>query len=221
MIPDNVLLANPFFSALSSTTQAKLNACLVLRRFKAGELVQLEGDPCQWLGFIQSGVARVFKTSTAGREQVLTLLPPGSNFNLVPIMGADESNRASVRAESDLEVFLLAKADVMRMIQTYSDFALALLQDTAQRLDRLALMVSELSLKSVRSRLARFLIDQANADLVKSGWTQDEIAAHLGTVRDVVGRILRAFMDEGLITRRGGQLVLMDKNSLEEIANNG
>jgi len=221
MIPANLLPANPFFSTMQPDTQAELNACLVLRRFTAGEIIQLEGDPCQWLGFVHSGVARVFKTSTAGREQVLTLLHAGSNFNLVPIMGADESNRASVRAESDLQVLMLEKGALVTMIQNHADFAIALLQDTAQRLDHLALMVSELSLKSVRSRLARFLIDQADGQAVQAGWTQDEIAAHLGTVRDVVGRILRAFMDEGLIARREGQLLLMDKNVLEDIAENG
>jgi CRP/FNR family transcriptional regulator len=221
MIPAHLLAASPFFSALQPDTQAELNACLVLRRYPGGEIVQLEGDPCQWLGFVHSGVARVFKTSTAGREQVLTLLHPGSNFNLVPIMGTDETNRASVRAESDLQILLLDKNALTKMIQNHADFALALLKDTAQRLDRLALMVSELSLKSVRSRLARFLIDQADGQAVQAGWTQDEIAAHLGTVRDVVGRILRAFMDEGLIARRDGQLLLMDKNALEDIAKNG
>lgn len=221
MIPAHLLAASPFFSALQPDTQAELNACLVLRRYPGGEIVQLEGDPCQWLGFVHSGVARVFKTSTAGREQVLTLLHPGSNFNLVPIMGTDETNRASVRAESDLQILLLDKNALTKMIQNHADFALALLKDTAQRLDRLALMVSELSLKSVRSRLARFLIDQADGQAVQAGWTQDEIAAHLGTVRDVVGRILRAFIDEGLIARRDGQLLLMDKMALEDIAENG
>jgi DNA-binding GntR family transcriptional regulator len=49
-------------------------------------------------------------------------------------------------------------------------------------------------------------------------WTQEEIATHIGTVRDVVGRVLRSFAAEGLIRRERGRLVVMDRAGLERAA---
>jgi CRP/FNR family transcriptional regulator len=66
--------------------------------------------------------------------------------------------------------------------------------------------------------LARFLIEQADAGTLSRGWTQDEIAAHLGTVRDMVSRTLRAFNDAGLIHSQRQSILLLDRRGLEEEA---
>ncbi|MBE9471465.1 MAG: winged helix-turn-helix domain-containing protein, partial [Chloroflexi bacterium] len=55
----------------------------------------------------------------------------------------------------------------------------------------------------------------AEADAVTQRWTQGEIAVHLGTVRDMVGRTLRAFADAGLIQMNRQRLVLLDREGLE------
>jgi CRP/FNR family transcriptional regulator len=75
--------------------------------------------------------------------------------------------------------------------------------------------VEDLSLRSVRGRLARFLLERAEEGEVEREWTQDEIAARLGTVRDVVGRNLRALADAGLIEIRRQRIVLLDREGLE------
>jgi len=100
---------------------------------------------------------------------------------------------------------------------------LALLQDFADRLDHLTILVEDLSLRTVRGRLARFLLEHASTELggtvgegeVARRWTQDEIAAHLGTVRDTVGRTLRAFVDAGLVRMDRQRIVLLDREGLE------
>jgi len=111
------------------------------------------------------------------------------------------------------------------------EMALALLRDFAGRLDHLTNLVEDLSLRTVRGRLARFLLEHAptarlsspksdlsgtaEAGAVTQRWTQEEIAVHLGTVRDMVGRTLRAFADAGLIQMNRQRLVLLDREGLE------
>jgi len=75
-----------------------------------------------------------------------------------------------------------------------------------------------LSLYAVRARLARFLIELADLTPSTAGWTQDEIAAHIGTVRDVVGRLLRDFEGAGLIQRQQGKIILLNREKLLEAA---
>jgi CRP-like cAMP-binding protein len=97
------------------------------------------------------------------------------------------------------------------------------LKDFADRLDHLTNLVEDLSLRTVRGRLARFLLEHAppgpsgsiDAGGVTRRWTQDEIAAHLGTVRDMVGRTLRSFGDAGLIRMDRQRIVLLDREALE------
>jgi CRP/FNR family cyclic AMP-dependent transcriptional regulator len=95
------------------------------------------------------------------------------------------------------------------------ELALAILQDFAARLDHLTNLVEDLSLRTVRGRLARLLLDHAEADAVTRRWTQEEIAAHLGTVRDMVGRTLRAFADAGLVRMDRQRIMLLDREGLE------
>jgi CRP/FNR family cyclic AMP-dependent transcriptional regulator len=95
------------------------------------------------------------------------------------------------------------------------EVALAVLRDFAGRLDHLTNLVEDLSLHTVRGRLARFLLEHAGEDGIARQWTQEEIAAHLGTVRDMVGRALRAFEDAGLVRMERRRIVLLDREGLE------
>ena len=90
-----------------------------------------------------------------------------------------------------------------------------LLKDFADRLSHLTGLVEQLSLHSMRGRLAHFLINQAERADPPEHWTQDEIAAQIGTVRDVVGRTLRSFEDTGLIRRQRNRIILLDRPGLE------
>jgi CRP-like cAMP-binding protein len=95
------------------------------------------------------------------------------------------------------------------------ELALAILQDFAVRLDHLTNLVEDLSLRTVRGRLARFLLEHADEDQVTRHWTQEEVAARLGTVRDMVGRTLRAFVVAGLVRMNRQRIVLLDREGLE------
>jgi CRP/FNR family transcriptional regulator len=95
---------------------------------------------------------------------------------------------------------------------------LAVLRYLSAEVRRLSDMVEELALHPVRTRLARFLLAQLGESSSTQRWTQQEIAAQVGTVREMVGRTLRAFAEEGLIRRQRGRLVVVDREGLEREA---
>ena len=84
----------------------------------------------------------------------------------------------------------------------------------ARRISRMVDLTAELSLYPVRVRLARFIINLAETGADGGGWTQDEIASQIGTIRDVVGRLLREFEQEGLIRREKSEIILLDRKRL-------
>jgi CRP-like cAMP-binding protein len=189
--------------------------------YEPGEMIIFEGDPCQAAYFIAEGQVRVYRLSPGGREQVMARLGPGQAFNTVPSFQPDGINHATVEALAAVTVYAVSSIDLRRLVGECPELALALLQDFAGRLDHLTDLVEDLSLRTVRGRLARFLLEQGDGeDMAVRKWTQDEIAAHLGTVRDMVGRTLRAFVDAGLVQMDRQRIVLLDRAGLEKEIHN-
>ncbi len=205
-------------AGLSDEALACLAQAAIRRTYAVGEVIIVEGDPCRVAYFIARGRVRVFRTSPSGREQVLSRLGPGQAFNTVPPFLPHGRNHATVQAITPVILYAVPAEDLRRLVLECPELALALLHDFAERLDHLTDLAESLSLQTVRGRLARFLLEHAEAGQVTRRWTQEEIAAHLGTVRDVVGRTLRAFAEAGLIRLDRQRIVLLDREGLEEEA---
>jgi CRP-like cAMP-binding protein len=203
------------FATLSDDALSHIARVAVPRTYGPGEMIILEGEPCRAAYFLTAGQVRVFRNSSSGREQVLMQLGAGQAFNLVPVFRLHSSNHASAQAITSASVEVIPRDDLQQAIRESPELALAPLHDLAQRLDHLTDLVENLSLRTVRGRLARFLLDHARGEAVARRWTQDEIAAHLGTVRDMVGRTLRSFADAGLLRMDRDHIVLLDREGLE------
>ncbi|HET60095.1 MAG TPA: Crp/Fnr family transcriptional regulator [Chloroflexi bacterium] len=204
--------------SLRDETTSRLAQAVIERRYLSGEIVQLEGDACSGVYWVLSGELCLFRIAFDGREMVMARLRRGEVFNLVPPFETEPICRAGVRAVSDVSLLYLPLERFHRLIADCPDFAVALLKLFAARLSHLNRVVEQMALHTVRGRLARFLLDQADGKLPLRQYTQDEIAQSLGTVRDVVGRTLRSFEDAGLIRRDRSRILLRDRAGLEHEA---
>lgn len=205
----------PLLAGLSDSALAHVADVALARTYEPGETIIFEGDPCRAAYFIAKGQVRVYRLSPGGREQVLARLGPGHAFNTVPPFQPEGVNHATVETLTTVTVYAISSDDLRRLVSQSPELALALLQDFAGRLDHLTNLVEDLSLRTVRGRLARFLLEHADEDGVAQRWTQGGIASHLGTVRDMVGRTLRAFVDAGLVRLDRQRIVLLDREGLE------
>jgi CRP/FNR family transcriptional regulator len=203
------------FKDLPDTALTRIGDVVRTHAYAPGETIIFEGDPCEAAYFIAEGQVRVYRLSPNGREQDLARLGPGRAFNTVPPFQTQSLNHATVDALTQVSVYVITTDDVRSLVGQCPALALALLQDFADRLDHLTNLVEDLALRTVRQRMARFLLQHVGESGVAPRWTQDEIAAHLGTVRDVVGRTLRAFADAGLVRMDRQRIVLLDREGLE------
>lgn len=208
------------FARLSEAALGCLADIVVRRGYSAGALIVIEGEPCEAAYFILVGSVEVYRMSSQGRQQVLVRLGPGQAFNTVPLFQSDNTNHASAVALTDVTLYAARKDDFLRALRVCPDLSLVILQDFADRLAHLTDLVEDLALRPVRGRLARFLLQQADGAAVTERWTQDEMAAHLGTVRDMIGRSLRALTDGGMIRMDRGRIILLDYAALEAEAQN-
>lgn len=205
----------PYFAGLSPQALTDLAARASQRTYARREIIVLEGEPGRAVYFVVSGQVRVFKLSPEGREQVLDRLGPGGVLNLVPAFDGGP-NPASAEAVNVATLYAIPVEDLQVAVRRNPALAEAFLADLAARLRRLAELVADLSFRTVRARLARFLLRQAQERGRRL--TQAEMAAELGTVRDVIGRTLVDFQNEGLIRMDRHRIVIVNRKGLEGYA---
>ncbi len=204
---------------LSEATASRLVQSLVQIHHPAGKILQLEGEECRGIYWILSGELSVFRIAPDGRELILRRLRGGEIVNLVSAFENPPLTLAAIRAERAAECLWLSLDEIPVLLNTCPDLAQAFLRLLATRLHHMTSLLEQIGLHSVRGRLARFLIDLADGNIPARQYTQDEMAAQIGTVRDMIGRTLKAFEDAGLIERQRSHILLKDRTGLEAAAN--
>lgn len=208
------LKGQPFFQHLRAAALEEIARCVRTRSYSRGELILLEGEDCPGVYLVQKGFVKILRSSEEGRTQTLAILGPGHPFNEVPAVDGGP-NPASAEALTDAVVYVISRADFLRIMERHPQVSQAVLVSFAARLRQMVELASDLSLRTVPQRLAKLLLDQAHA---AGQMTQHEMAARLGTVREVVGRALRALTDEGLIRIEGSRIVITDRVGLQRRA---
>jgi CRP/FNR family transcriptional regulator len=208
----------PYFARLSDQELAMVAGGLVERRVQPGQIGFLEGEACAGLYLVVSGQAKIFRLSADGREQVLALLNPGDSCNEVPVVDGGP-NPASFAGVTSTVAWVWTGEEMDRLRREIPDLNEVIIQGLAGRCRELVDKVHTLSFLSVAARLADFLLQQASgtADLDRKRWTQEEIAAHIGTVREMVGRALRNLEKDGLIRFDRHRIEIVDRAGLESL----
>lgn len=209
----------PGFLSLRPDTLMILTERAFLQSKRPGDTIVVEGLPTEFCYFIQSGTVRVLRMNLEGRIQVLNRFGPGSPLNIISMLSDQKTNRSSIESLTAVKLITLDRACFDLLMEQHPDFSKFLLRIFAERMTKMVNLASDLSLRTVRTRLARFLMELADTPQAAGGWTQDEIAAYIGTVRDVVGRLLREFQADGLIQRDRQQILLLDRQRLASEAN--
>jgi CRP/FNR family transcriptional regulator, cyclic AMP receptor protein len=216
------LTKTPIFSGLTESELAFLVQRAVPRHFSAGETVFSEGEPCAGLYVVESGQIRIFKSSTGGREQVLSIDGPGSSVAELPVF--DGGNYpASVTAIGDATLIFVSKQDFQSLCLAHPQVALKVLRVVGARLRKLVGIIEELSFTTVRHRLASFLLRLARAEgrptadgvEVILPASNQELASQIGTVRELVSRNFSRFQSEGMLKIDGRTIVIHDLKALE------
>jgi CRP/FNR family transcriptional regulator len=147
------------------------------------------------------------------------LINPGQTFNEVGSF-TTLPNPASIVALAPSTVWHIPGDVVRRLIQQDPLFAQSIIDVLSERLRHSAALVEDLSLRPVINRLSRLILDEADGDtLFRPAWyTQDELAARLGTVTDVIQRSLRKLEADGLIEVERQHIRIVDRHGLGQLA---
>jgi CRP/FNR family transcriptional regulator len=207
-----------YFHDLAEPELHRLLALVVEQRLQAGQVLFLEGEPCQGMYLVYEGRVRIYKASPEGREQVLTVARPGETFAEVPVFDGGP-NPASADAMEPSVVYLFPIADLNALVRTSPEIALGVIRVFAMRLRHLTRLVEDLSFRHVTARVAKLLLQAAQGEGAAAGsrLTQQEMAAMIGTAREVVARSLRNLEQQGAIQVQRGQIVIVRPELLERL----
>lgn len=214
MTPVAALKAQPYFKALTDDELKQLARTLVEKNYDRDEVVFLEGEDSRGLYIVRQGSIKVYKLSPEGREQILTYTQAGGSFNEVAVFDGGP-NPANVAAVEPTTLWIVPRAAILDLITRRPEVAIAIIQNLGTRLRHLVGLVEDLSLRQVTARLAKLLLETASGQ--GRTLTQQEMAARLGTVREMIGRSLRTLESRGFIKMQHGKIVIVDRAALEKM----
>jgi CRP-like cAMP-binding protein len=219
---EQTLAKVPIFSSLTESELSFLAQRAVRRNYLAAQSVFGEGEACSGLYVVESGHVRIFKSSANGREQVLSIDGPGSSVAELPVFDGG-SYPASVTAIDDAKLLFVSKQDFQALCMAHPQVALKVLRVVGSRLRRLVGIIEELSFTTVRHRLASFLLRLAQKEGKRATGgveitlpaSNQELAAHIGTVRELVSRNLSRLQAEGILQIDGRTVTISNLKALE------
>jgi CRP/FNR family transcriptional regulator len=212
----------PYFSGLRSGELEAIRQLVFERSADRGELILMEDEPTQTVYFVVTGVVKAFKTSAEGKEQILCILRPGDSFNDVSVFDGGP-NPVSAIAMSRVRLYGISKADMETLLREHPGIAINIIKVLAGKVRHFVSLVEDLSFRHVTGRVAKLLLEYAtNGSEEGKGksprprLTQQDMAAMVGTAREVVGRSLKALEEEGAIRMDRHRIAIVNREVLEE-----
>ena len=184
----------------------------------SGKTICFEGDDCTHLALITSGTARVFKLAESGREITLYRIESGECCILTAsCMLSGRVFPATASVEDDLQAILIPTARVTAWMQTHEAWRHFLWDLLAERLGDVISLIEEVAFRRMDRRLADYLVEQADSRGSLLQATHQQIAADLGTSREVVSRMLKDFQLRGTLDLARGRIKIHDLDDLRRI----
>lgn len=203
-------IADPRWQALMARAQAV--------RIPAGTTIFRAGEQCRDYLFVLDGTVRVEKVAENGREIILYRVASGETCVLTTsCLIANEHYPAEGISESDVFAIALPAAVFHEALALSGEFRAFVFASFGERIADLMALVEAVALRRADTRLAARLLELAGKSAVVTA-THHELAADLGTAREVVSRLLKEFERQGLVELARGRIRLSDLAALKRIS---
>jgi CRP/FNR family transcriptional regulator, anaerobic regulatory protein len=201
---------------LSAESKAAL-AALPTRTVPRGTVLFRPGDVAQGFVVVLSGRIEVRLTATSGREILLYAVEPGESCvqTTLGLMGNEPYSGEAVTV-TEARVALIPRPLFLRLLDDDDGFRRFVMNAFGQRMAELTHLLEQVAFGRVEVRLAEALVDLATAGVVEA--TQAELAARIGTAREVVSRRLEAFERNGWVSVERGHVRLRDEGELRRLS---
>jgi CRP-like cAMP-binding protein len=219
-----LLKSIPYFLGLSAAEVEAIKQHVFEQSAERNDMILLEEEAAHAVYFVVSGVVKVFKTSVEGKEQILCIVKAGESFNDIAVFDGGP-NPASAIAMTPLVLYGITKTDMETILRRHPGLATNVIKILSKKVRHFVSLVEDLSFRHVTDRLAKLLLEYGtDHGRISEGvdqrprLTQQEMAAMVGTAREVVGRSLKALEEEGAIRMDRHRIVVVNKKLLQEMS---
>ncbi|HWR81425.1 MAG TPA: Crp/Fnr family transcriptional regulator [Pseudomonas sp.] len=212
----NLLALYPALASLPGNRLAALLQPQAIMHLPAGAQVFAEHDPCHGFPLLLAGNIKVVKLAASGRELMLYRVAPGGSCIITSscLLGHSDYNARGI-AEAPLTLLVLPAPVFSALLLEHAPFRDFVFHLFAERIAELMQLVEEVAFTRLDQRLAKLLLARNEAVL---SVTHQQLADELGSVREIVSRLLKGFAGQGLVTLAREQLSIADRAGLQKLA---
>jgi CRP/FNR family transcriptional regulator, cyclic AMP receptor protein len=220
-IDAELLKSTAYFSGMDSAELESIKSFIQEMRVPKGNHFLSEGESSDYLYFIVSGLVKVYKTSSGGKEQVLHIAPPGDSLNDVSLFDGGLT-AAGMVALTPAVLYAIRKDDIIKLLWKKPHLMMNVIKSLAQRIRRDSNLVEDLSSTQVLQRLAKLFVGRYGGEEITLGLTltQKDMADLVGSSREMVNRSLKVLEDNGGIRLSRRKVIVLDREVLYRIAEN-
>ncbi|ALL07265.1 transcriptional regulator [Pedobacter sp. PACM 27299] len=200
----------------------KIIAARKVRSVKKKQVVYYEGDNVSGLYLVMNGKVKTFKLSEDGRELLTGMYGSEDYFGITSLL-LNAPYAETAEAVEDSTVCMLPKDLMDNLLNRYPDVARQFIQLISNNLQDKEEQLLQLAYHSVRKRMAEVLARLCKQEVQDAEMilrvSRDNLAAMAGMATETVSRILSDFKDEGIIERKGSQIIVLDQLRLQQMKN--
>jgi CRP/FNR family cyclic AMP-dependent transcriptional regulator len=185
------------------------------RKYPPKSTLIYAGDKSDSIYYIIKGSVTVLVEDESGREIIVAYLNKGDFFGEMPLFCEETSRSAWVKAKIECEVAELSYAKFRELAVKHTELLYAVGRQMAERLRKTTQKVSDLAFLDVTGRVARTLLDltrqpdaMTHPDGMQVKITRQEIGRIVGCSREMVGRVLKTLVEQGLVSVKGKTMVV-------------
>ncbi|NIM93392.1 MAG: cyclic nucleotide-binding domain-containing protein [Anaerolineales bacterium] len=217
----NQISENRVFKHLKEESLQEISNRSVLRRFDAGEFIVNQGEVWPRLFMVIEGEIHAVMESQSGRVLIATTIHPGEIFWGLAFFIENAMMPVSLQANSASSIIIWTREDLVPIIKENGRVSWSICQVMINRMQLASEIVEELAFQPVMSRLSGLLLEvfgEAEGEFVSRELTLDDMAAHIGTTREMVCRHLYRLAENGAIEISRTELKINDRSFLEDQA---
>ena len=212
---------NLLFGGLPHATLKQLADNAVTKTYSSQEIIVYQEDVWPYLFFVDQGNIHATKESPEGRAFIATTLKPEDIFWGLAFFIDEAPMPVMLQAKSDAVIYRWSRDNLVPMIKANGVMSWNLCQIMIKRMQLASDIVEDLAFQPIMGRLAGLLLDlsgDVDSEFIARELTLEEMAARIGTTREMVCRHLYRFAEKGAIQINRTELKIVDRELLQNQA---
>ncbi len=223
----NQLIGTPLFDGIAADGISHMMGCLrpKIKKYDKQDLITIEGMPFDGIGILMEGRALITRSNEAGESILMDHVLPGQIFGEMIAFSSRQTWPATVIADSEVVVMFLGKESIVsqchHVCQWHQQLMLNLMRIISNKALFLNRKVNYLSIKSMRAKLAKLLLEfshEQGGKMIHMPFNRNEMADFLNVSRPSMSRELARMKKEQLIDYHQNTFKILDQNQLKELA---